>query len=83
MAETVTIGQDVEGRLLDTVRRGDALAMEALKVLLDAIKPVRPAIRSMTPPLVYDFTEELMASQRKFAEDVLHLTGRRAPASAK
>jgi hypothetical protein len=78
MAEMVTIGHEVEGRLLDTVRRGDALAIEALKVLFDAIKPVTPAIRSMTPPLVYDFTEELLVSQRKFAEDVLHLTGRLA-----
>lgn len=76
MAEIVPIGQDVEGRLLDTVRRGDAVAIEALKVLFDAIKPVTPTIRSMTPPLVYDFTEELLVSRRKFAEDVLHLTGR-------
>jgi len=83
MAETVTVGRDVEGRLLGTVHRGDALAMEGLKVLVDAIKPVLPAIRSMTPPLVYDFTGELMASQRKFAEDVLHLTGRLMPAPAK
>jgi hypothetical protein len=34
----------------------------------------------MTPPLIYDFTGELLASQRKFAEDMLHLTGRLAPA---
>ena len=83
MAETVTIGKDVEGRVLGTVHRGDALAMEALKVLLDGIKPAMPAIRLMTPPLVYDFTEELMASQRKFAEDVLHLTGRLVSTPAK
>jgi hypothetical protein len=82
MAETVTIGQDMEGRILGTVRRGDAVAMEALKVLFDAIKPVTPAIRSVTPPLVYDFTEELVASQRKFAEDVLRLTGRLTSAPA-
>jgi hypothetical protein len=83
MAEIVTVGQDVEGRILGTVRRGDAVAIEALKVMFDAIKPMTPAIRSMTPPLVYDFTEQLLASQRKFAEDVLHLTGRYASTAAK
>jgi hypothetical protein len=83
MAETITIGQDVEGRLLEMVHRGDMVAIEALKLLFDAVKPVTPAIRSWTPPLVYDFTEELLASQRKFAEDLLHLTGRRASAMAK
>jgi hypothetical protein len=35
------------------------------------------------PPLVYDFAEELLAGQRKFAEEVLHLAGRHAPALAK
>ncbi len=83
MAEIATIGQDVEGRILATVHRGDTVAIEALKVMFDAIKPVTPAIRSLTPPLVYDFSEQLLASQRKFAEDVLHLTGRLAPAAAK
>jgi hypothetical protein len=83
MAETLTMGQDVEVRLLETVRKGDAVAIEALKVLFDAIKPVAPRIRSMTPPLIYDFTEQLLVAQRKFAEDALHLTGRLAPNSAK
>jgi len=83
MAETLTIGQDMEGRILEAVRRSDAVAVEALKVLFGAIRPVTPAIRSVTPPLVYDFTEELLASQRKFAEEVLHLAGRHAPALAK
>ena len=37
----------------------------------------------MTPPLAYDFAEQLMATQRKFAEDVLRATARLTPAPAK
>lgn len=83
MADTVTVGQELEGRILATVRRSDALAYEALRVLVDAFEPMRPVIRSMTPPLVHDFAEQMLISQRKFAEDLLHLTDRFTPAPAK
>lgn len=79
MADTVTAARKMEGWMLDMVGKSNAVALEALKVATDAISPVTSAIPSMTPPLVYDFAERLMASERKFAGDVLHLTERLTP----
>ena len=73
----------LEGRILATVRKSDAVAYETMKMLADAVKPMTSVIRSVTPPLVYDFTGQLVDSQRKFAEDVLHLTARPTSAPAK
>ncbi len=82
MADTVTVAREMEGWMLDMVGKSNAVALEALKVMTDAILPVTSAIPSVTPPLVYDFAEHLMASERKFAGDVLHLTARLTPAPA-
>jgi hypothetical protein len=85
MADTVTVAREMEGWALDLLRKSNAVALEALTVLTDAIQPVTSAIPSVTPPLAYDFAGQFMASERKFAEDVLHLTERLAapPAAAK
>ncbi len=83
MADTVTVGQDLEVRILGAVHKGNTVAIDAMKIMADAIQPVISVIPSVTPPLVYDFGERLLVSQRKFAEDVLHLTAKLTPASAK
>jgi len=83
MAETITVGQEVEGRILDAVHKGNTVTIEALKVLTDAVRPVMTVVPTITPPLVYDFAEKLMTSERKFAEDMLHLTTRLTPGSTK
>lgn len=81
MAETVAVAREMESWLLDMIGKSNAVALEALKVMTDAVQPVTLALPSVTPPLVYDFAEQLMATERKFAVDVLHLTGRLTPAS--
>ena len=83
MADTLTVGQEPEGRVLAAVRKSDAVAYETMKILADAVKPMTSVIRSVTPPLVYDFTGQLLDSQRKFAEDVLHFGGRALPDRAR
>ena len=82
MIDTVTVARDMEGWILDLVGKSNAVALEALRVVTDAIQPVASAIPSVTPPLAYDFAEQLMASERTFAENVLHLTARLTPAHA-
>jgi hypothetical protein len=82
MADTVIVARDMEGWMLEMVGKSNAVALEALKVMADAIQPVTSAIPSVTPPLVYGFAEQLMASERKFAEDVLHLTAQLTPVAA-
>ncbi len=81
MAETVAVAREMESWLLDMIGKSNAVTLEALKVMTDAVQPVTLALPSVTPPLVYDFAEQLMATERKFAVDVLHLTGRLTPAS--
>ena len=82
MTDTVTVAREMEGWLLEMIGKSNAVALEALKVMTDAVQPVTSAIPSVTPPLVYDFAEQLMATERKFAGDVLHLTARLTPAPA-
>ena len=82
MTDTMTFAQDMEGWILDMVGKSNAVALEALKVVSDGIQPVTSAIPSVTPPLAYDFAQQLMATERKFAADVLHMTARLTPAHA-
>lgn len=82
MADNMTVARKMEDWMLDMVGTSNAVALEALKIMTDAIQPVTSAIPSVTPPLVYDFAEHLMATERKFAGDVLHLTARLSPAHA-
>jgi len=85
MTDTVTVARDAERWVLDMIDKSNAVALEALKVMTDAVQPVTSTIPSVTPPLVYDFAEQFMATERKFAGDVLHLTAQltATPAPAK
>ena len=83
MADTLTVGQELESYILDTVRKSEVVAVEAINVFIDAMQPVTAAIPGMTPPLAYDFAEQLLATQRKFAEDVFRATARLTPAPPK
>jgi len=83
MAGTLTVGQELEGRILDVVQKSNNVTIEGLKVLADAFQPVMTVIPTVTPPLAYDFMERLIVSERKFAEEVLHLTTKFTPAPTK
>lgn len=82
MADTATVTRELEGWILDAVHKTNAVTYEALKVLTDAVRPVVAALPSVTPPLAYDFVGQIVASERKFAEDVLRLTTHLAPKAA-
>lgn len=74
MADTIAVGQELEGQILAAVRKSQEAALGAIQVFTDAIQPVTSAIPAVTPPLAYHFTQQLLAGQRKFAADVLQLT---------
>ena len=82
MAETISVGQEMEGFILDTVRKTEEVAVGAIKIAVDAAQPVASEIPAVTPPLAYDFAGQLLASQRKFAEDVLRAAAQLMPATA-
>ncbi len=80
MTDTATVTRELETWILDAVHKTNAVTYEALKVMTDAVKPVTAAIPTVTPPLAYEFIGQFMATERKFAEDVLRLTAQLAPA---
>jgi hypothetical protein len=88
------IGQQVQAEIVKTVRRGQEVVAGAIKQWTDtvaAITPPRPEVRlpfanRLPNPeeLVgnaYDLAERLLASQRKFAENVLHAAAPLLPGS--
>ena len=82
MTDTATVVRELEGWILDAVHKTNAVTYEALKVMTDAVKPVAAAIPAVTPPLAFDFVEQFVATERKFAEDVLRLSAQLGPAKA-
>ena len=84
MTGTKTITEEIEGQILETIRRSQ-------ETVIDAVRKWAASVHSVTPPLTlpalpfagklpkpadvvanaYDFAEQLLAAQRKFAEDVI------------
>ena len=87
MTDTRTASQDVQGEILNTVRKSQDAVVDAIKRWADAVRTMTPSMPTPSLPYAdklpkpeefvasaYDFAEQLLASQRKFAEDVLHAT---------
>jgi hypothetical protein len=88
MTDTRTMGQELQGQILDAVRKGQETVVDAVKAWADTVQAITPSLPAV--PAVpftdrlpkpgelvasaYDFAEQLLASQRKFAEDVLEAT---------
>jgi hypothetical protein len=80
MTESRSTGQ-VPSDLLDTIRMSQDMVVDATERLVDALRSVTPSITTPGLPTpeelvanAYSFTEELLESQRKFAEGVLEAT---------
>jgi hypothetical protein len=87
MTDTRTASQEVQGEILNTVRKSQEAVVDAIKRWADAVHTMTPSMPTPSLPYAdklpkpeefvasaYDFAEQLLASQRKFAEDVLHAT---------
>jgi hypothetical protein len=101
MTATKTVGQELQGEILKTVRKGQDAVVDAIQLWTDAVQAIKPPLPEVGIPFAdklptpgelvtgaYDFAEQLLAAQRKFAEDVLHATaplfnGETAPAAKK
>lgn len=88
MTESQSTGP-VSGDLLDAIRKSQDMVVDATKRLVDTLQSVRASIPAPDLPKipapdlpkpeefvasVYNFTEELLESQRKFAEGMLEAT---------
>ncbi len=90
MNETRIVGKEMQEEILSTVRKSQAAVVEALETWVSAVQSITPELPDVNVPFAdklpkpqelvagaYDFAEKLLASQRKFAEDVLHATAAR------
>ena len=87
MTDPRTAGEQVQEEILKTVRSSQSAVVEAIQTWARAVQSITPALPDVTVPFAeklpqpqelissaYDFAEQLLASQRKFAEDVLKAT---------
>jgi hypothetical protein len=85
MASTPT--QDLQDEFLNTVRKSQESVIDAIKTWVETVQSITPKIPSVQVPgfdqlpkpedvvaSAYDFAEQLLAGQRKFAEEVLKAT---------
>ena len=93
MTESRPLGQ-VQDEILNTVRKSQAAVVEAIQTWAGAVQSVTPSLPELNVPFAdklprpqdlvasaYDFAEQLLASQRTFAEDVLKATAPLLPAA--
>jgi hypothetical protein len=87
MTETHTKGRDLQADILKTVRKGQTAVVEAIQAWTSKVQSLTPEMPEFNMPFAdklpkpqalvasaYDFAEQLLADQRKFAEDVLKAT---------
>ena len=90
MVNTAT--QDLQNEVLNTVRKGQESVIDAIKTWVETVQAITPKIPAVDLPFAgqlpkpeevvasaYDFAEQLLASQRRFAEEVLKATGSLMP----
>jgi hypothetical protein len=92
MTESRPLGQ-VQDEILSTVRKSQAAVVDAIQTWAGAVQSITPSLPELNVPFAdklprpqdlvagaYDFAEQLLASQRAFAEDVLKATAPLVPA---
>jgi hypothetical protein len=84
MVMGTTVREELQDEFLTTLRKGQDIALDALKTLVETIQFVTPAMPVVRMPLAdrlptahqvvadgYDFAERLLANQRQFADEVI------------
>jgi hypothetical protein len=87
MADTRTTTQEVQNEILDAVRKSQDAMVDAIKRWAETIQSLTPSIPVPNLPYAdklpkpedvvanaYGFAEQLLVSQRNFAESVLQAT---------
>ncbi|HEY7262043.1 MAG TPA: hypothetical protein VH589_11225 [Trebonia sp.] len=82
----ITTKEERQEEFLSTLRKGQDIALDALKTLVETIQfvtPAMPAIRVPKPREVVagasDFAGLLLANQREFADEVIAVTSQLLP----
>jgi hypothetical protein len=79
--------QDMQEEFLNAVRKSEETVVDAIKSWVETIQSIMPKVPSVPVPgaeklpkpeevvaSTYDFAEQLLATQRKFAEEVVKAT---------
>lgn len=87
MADAKSMNQELQAQILDTIRKSEESVVEAIKMWAESVQALTPSVPAPSVPFAdqlpkpgelvanaYDFAEQLLATQRKFAEDVLAAT---------
>jgi hypothetical protein len=82
-----TTTQDVQDQILSTIRKGQDVALDALKTWVESVQSVTTKIPSVDIPFAdrlpkphdvvastYKFAEQVLSNQKKFADEVLEVT---------
>ena len=90
MASTTT--QSLQDEVLNTVRKSQEAVIDAIRTWSETIQSITPKLPAVPVPgadklpkpeevvaSAYDFAEQLLAGQRKFAEEVLKATSALTP----
>jgi hypothetical protein len=86
--------QGLQDEILNTVRKSQEAMIDAIRSWSESIQSITPKLPAVPLPgadklpkpedvvaSAYDFAEQLLASQRKFAEEVVKATASLAPAT--
>jgi hypothetical protein len=91
MTSTSTAEGGIQDQILKTVRKSQDVVVKAVQKWTTAVQSVTPSFPTLNLPYAdklpkpeklvsnaYDFAEQLLAAQRKFAKDVLQVTALRS-----
>jgi hypothetical protein len=86
MAES-NVAQELTNEVLTTIAKSQAAVVDAIETWASALQSIKPDLPAVSLPFAdklptpqdvvasaYNFAEQLLASQRKFAEDLLTAT---------
>jgi hypothetical protein len=87
------VGQELTSEVLKTISKSQEAVVDAIETWATALSSITPELPGVTMPFAdklptpsdvvanaYDFAAQLLASQRKFAEDLLRATSSLRPA---
>jgi len=87
MTNPRTATQELQAQFLDSIRKSQDAVVDALRTWAEAVHSLTPSLPVSAVPFAdklpkpkdlvedaFDFAAQLLAAQRKFAEDVLQIT---------
>jgi hypothetical protein len=87
MTDTRFAGQELQGQILDTIRTSQEAMTDAIRAWATTMQSLTPSLPGAPVPFAdqlpkpselvanyYDFAEQLLAAQRKFAEEAFRAT---------